>query len=113
MNSRAKGSVGESIAARYLAGRGYEVIALNYRTQAGEIDIIAQGDGMLVFVEVKARRNVEYGYPAEAVGSPKQQRIRDVASMYIAQKEFTGPVRFDVIELYMGDMKLRHIRNAF
>lgn len=114
INNKIKGRCGEEMAAQYLIKKGYIILERNYATDVGEIDIIAAGDGYLVFVEVKERLNENYGYPAEAVGFYKQRKISQVASQYIRQyRKFDASVRFDVVEVYLEEKIINHIENAF
>ena len=71
MNNKEKGDLGELIALKYLTKSGAEIIEKNYKIKTGEIDIIAKIDNELVFIEVKSRSNIRYGYPAEAVNYKK------------------------------------------
>ena len=66
MNNIEKGKLGEEIASKYIISKGGKVIERNYRTRVGEVDLIAKLNGELVFVEVKSRSNINYGYPAES-----------------------------------------------
>ena len=92
---------------------GYALEAL-VRAGVGEIDIICAYDGQIVFVEVKARRTNEYGAPSEAVNYFKQRKISQVASQFLSKyRKLNYPVRFDVVEVYMEDMSVNHIENAF
>ena len=68
-----RGQLGEDLAASYLAAHGYTIVARNFRTRYGEIDIIACKDGFVAFVEVKLRKNARFGLPREAVTHAKQQ----------------------------------------
>ncbi|MBR6898543.1 MAG: YraN family protein [Lachnospiraceae bacterium] len=112
-NNREKGSRYEERAAAFLENEGMTILARNYRTKAGEIDIIAKdSDGTLVFVEVKFRANLRTGWPAEAVGSNKQARIFRAAQWYMKQyKIYGGRMRFDVVSVLGGE--ITHIKNAF
>lgn len=103
---------GENLACRHLEGRGFTILERNFRIKAGEIDIIARRDDLLVFCEVKARESDEYGRPFEAVTPYKQGRIRRVAEAYLAIKnpDFED-ARFDVISIENGG--ITHIENAF
>lgn len=108
------GDSGEEIAANYLIEKGYEIIERNFRTNVGEIDIIAAHDGFIVFVEVKTRLNDKFGYGADAVGFHKRNKINQVACQYIAKRRlYNQSVRFDVIEVYTEDKRIEHIENAF
>ncbi|CUH95633.1 hypothetical protein P22_1707 [Propionispora sp. 2/2-37] len=110
------GTAGETAAAEYLEHQGYSILQRQYRSKLGEIDIIAQKDGVFVFVEVKTRRSLIYGLPVEAVGYRKQQKIIHTALCYLKQiKQIEAPCRFDVMEVYVSGFNFRcnHICNAF
>lgn len=112
--TKMRGDAGETIAAEYLKGIGYEIIDRNYRTGLGEIDIIAAGEGYLIFVEVKTRLNENHGYGADAVNFRKRRKINEVASQYIKKfRLYNQAVRFDIIEVYTEDKRVEHIKNAF
>ena len=105
---------GERLAARFLKKQGYCLIAQNWRVKSGELDIIARDHEVLVFVEVKQRKTAAFGRPAEFVGKEKQYRVRRTAQLYLLENPYSGPVRFDVIEvLGEGRPEINHIRNAF
>lgn len=87
INKKLTGKLGEDIAVRHLKQNGYIIITRNYRTKYGEIDVIAKDGKCLVFVEVKARRSENFGYPREAVDIYKQTRIKNIANLYIASKK--------------------------
>ncbi len=114
-NNINKGLLGEEIASKYLISEGYKIIDRNYRTKIGEIDIIAIKSQILVFVEVKARTNIDYGYPYEAVNWKKQQKIINSSLIYLKQKNLNNhQVRYDIIEVFLsGETKINHIENAF
>ncbi|MEG0050724.1 MAG: YraN family protein [Terrisporobacter sp.] len=114
MNNIEKGNLGEEIALKYLLSKGGKIIEKNYRTKIGEIDLIAKINGELVFVEVKSRSNINYGYPCEAVNCKKRKKITNVAKYYILENCLQNiSIRFDVIEIYLNDKKINHIVNAF
>ena len=69
------GKIGEDLATKYLSSSGYRILERNYRGKQGEIDIIATEKNKIIFVEVKARTNLKYGRPAEAVTKTKQIQI--------------------------------------
>lgn len=107
-----KGKENEIIAKNFLKNKGYKIIECNYKNDIGEIDIIAKQKDVLVFVEVKYRTTNMYGLPREAVGKFKQQKIKQVATIYLqTNKLFDSKIRFDVIEI-LGD-EITHIENAF
>jgi len=113
------GAEGEQLAAAFLVNHGFQILDTNYRTRTGEIDIIAEGHGFLVFVEVKTRRSNVYGTPAEAVTRKKQQKIVSAALDYLEKTHSQGKsqcFRFDVLEVEVdrkGTVKYNHIINAF
>jgi putative endonuclease len=95
---RELGRLGEQLADARLRAAGLRVVARNWRCREGETDLVAAGQGLLVFCEVKARRGDGYGTPAAAVTAAKQARLRRVAAAYLAANP-TVPsrVRFDVV----------------
>lgn len=111
------GKYGESLAASVLTEKGYKIIEKNYHYGHGEIDIIAEDNGILVFVEVKTRKNINYGEPEEAVTRLKQQQIIKIAGAYLYEKGLIEvDCRFDVIAILIADDKvpmINHITNAF
>ena len=110
------GPLGERVAARHLRRRGYVILARNYRTARGEIDLVAADDGTLVFIEVKARSTTGYGTPQAAVDERKQLRIRHAANAYrAAHRVGYLPVRFDVVAIVgVGPCRrLELLKNAF
>lgn len=112
--NRVKGDAGERIAEKYLKKSGYRIISRNFKTAAGEIDLIVTDDETLIFIEVKARSSDEYGMPCEAVDLKKQRKINVVAGQFIKRNMYFGAaVRFDVVEVYLSDSKVNHIINAF
>lgn len=114
-NNITKGSIGENMAVEYLISKGYKILDRNYRTKIGEIDAIAIISGILVFVEVKSRTNINYGYPCEAVNWKKQDKILRSSFIYMKHKKLTKhQVRYDIIEVYLSEKtKINHIENAF
>lgn len=110
------GEEGELFAARYIKKKGYKIKEQNYRTPLGEIDIIAMDGKTIVFIEVKTRKSVAYGYPFEAVNSHKQKQIIKTAHHYLLKKKYQNrPSRFDVLSLLnKGDSyEAEFIQNAF
>ena len=92
------GKLGEDLAVEELQRRGYAITARRYRTRCGEIDIVAERAGVLVFVEVKARMDAEFGTAAEAVTFRKQRRLTRMANDYLIRERVVDrPCRFDVV----------------
>lgn len=96
------GARGEDAACRWYVDNGYRIIARNWRITAGEIDLIVETDGLVVFCEVKTRSSVRWGLPAEAVHRTKQQRIRRLAAAWLEQNTGHHRVRFDVASVISG-----------
>ncbi len=120
MNIGVTGKNGEARVASFLRKSGYTIIKRNYQCRHGEIDIIAEKDEYIVFVEVKTRKEGSIVSPAEAVNSYKQQRILRTAEDYIVKTLCELQPRFDVAEVYIcktndGKIKysLNYIKNAF
>jgi len=117
LGTKVLGNQGEQAAAEALVQKGYVIEARNFRVPVGEIDIIARRQGVLVFVEVKTRRSLHFGRPAEAVGWKKQQRIIRAACWYLKWKHLEHmSCRFDVIEVYCtpaGSWSVQQLENAF
>lgn len=111
------GKLGEDCAATFLEAAGYTIIARNFRIRSAEIDIIAQRDNVLVFVEVKARSNIRHGLPSEAVTLRKQKKIIEAAGVFLQDERFCDcACRFDVVEVYLRGERveeINHIENAF
>ncbi len=114
-----KGKSGEEKAAVFLRLKGYKILEKNYRVGQGEIDLIAQRAGTLVFVEVKTRKGKSQGSPLEAVTPRKVKRLSGAAAFYLASHPLNGKTcRFDVVAVgpeknWMGLAKIQHIENAF
>ena len=113
------GAKGEKIAADYLKKQGYKIVAKNFHSAHGEIDIIAENKEFIIFIEVKARKDSEYnfknyGLPCEAVNKQKQQHIIYTAKIYLNDHPNDKAMRFDVIEVFLGDeIRTNHIEDAF
>ena len=114
MNRRKTGTEKEQSACRYLENHGCRILEQNYHAgRYGEIDIVAEEDGFLVFAEVKYRSGNAWGDPLEAVDFRKQQRICRVADRYLAEhrRPQDTPCRFDVIGITAEE--IRWVPNAF
>ena len=120
MTTRAElGRWGEDLAVQHLEAGGATVLARNWRTRSGELDVVAlEADGTLCFVEVKTRSGEGYGAPAEAVGRVKAQRLRVLAGQWLAEHRPAGTreLRFDVIAVVRlpgAPVRMTHLRAAF
>ena len=114
------GAWGEKQAAKALERTGFRIVERNFRTRFGEIDLIARKEVILAFVEVKLRKNTEYGSAREFVTSSKQRKIRLAAESYLCCRAWTQELqpRFDVIEVYAplgaeGKAEIIHLEDAF
>ena len=102
-NNREIGDKYEEKAVKLLISRGYEILERNYRVKAGEIDIIAKFEDTIVFVEVKYRKTLKYGYGLEAVDYRKIRRIYNAAKVYLTlNKKLLSKIRFDCIS-FLGE----------
>ncbi len=113
---RALGELGERVAARWLASKGWWIRARRYRNGHRDIDIVAQQQYMVAFVEVKTRTGLEFGDPVEAVDWRKQRELRRSAQVWISRHGLPGEdYRFDVIGVLQtgSGVKVKHIPNAF
>jgi putative endonuclease len=109
------GDKGEDNAVNFLFASGYEVLERNYRFGRAEIDIIASKESVLVFIEVKTRKNINYGYPENFLSEPQEDRIHRAAEEYVFQKSWQGEVRFDIIAILWdgSEPTLDHFEDAF
>ena len=101
LHNQKVGAWGEQVAADYLLAKGYDILARNARTSAGEIDLIAKKGDLLAFVEVKTRRSTSFGPPEEAITPAKQQHMSDAAELWLeAHPEEKGEWQLDVIAVW-------------
>jgi len=117
MHSRDIGALGEKIAADYLTGLGYTIRERNFRLREGEIDIIAEKDDFLVFIEVRTRTSNSYGTPEESVTAQKKGRLIALAEAYIEDRDdLPSSWRIDVVAIELGPKRkvarLEIIENA-
>lgn len=117
MNKRVIGDGNEDLASNYLISQGVKILARNFRCRQGEIDIIARDKEYLCFIEVKFRKDSNYGKPQEAVNISKQKKISKVSRFYLYSKNlsFDIPIRYDVIAVSLneGITTVKWIKNAF
>ena len=111
------GAIGEKLAVDFLKKRGYKILQRNYRCREGEIDIIAQKDEFLVFVEVRTKKNPAFGTPEESVTLSKREKLISLANAYIqAYNKPPQSWRIDVVAVELTPdnrvSRLEHIENA-
>ena len=102
-HTRAQGRLGEDEGVAWLRRQGYRIGERNFSSRAGEIDVVATEGDTLCFIEIKARASDAYGAAIEAVSPQKQRRIARAAALYLARKPFSGPCRFDVLGMDLGE----------
>ncbi|OQX18876.1 MAG: YraN family protein [Desulfobulbaceae bacterium A2] len=111
------GRRGEALAEAHLVHHGYRILARNWRSRLGEIDLVAEQGATLVFVEVKTRSSALRGSAAEAVTSDKQRRLTRLAREYLQHHgQLERAARFDVVAITLADdaePRVELIRNAF
>jgi putative endonuclease len=109
------GSHGEERAAWFYRLRGYQVVARNVRTRAGELDLIVRRGNTLAFVEVKTRHSLAAGHGYDAVNQQKRLRIIRLATQWLATHPHAGEIRYDVVSLDWNGhrFELTHIPDAF
>jgi len=112
------GRYGEDVAVNYLQERGYSIQARNLRLLRHEMDIVAERDGVLIFVEVKTRTNEAFGKGFEQITPQKQQRMARFSQLYLQKQEMERECRFDAISIEIHReswkiVKIVHFPNAF
>lgn len=112
MDNQAKGKYGEDLAVSFLEEKGFEIIERNYRYKRGEIDIIAMFENvLLVFIEVKIRKNDDFGSPETFVSNKQQRLIISGAEDYVYAINWHKDIRFDIITI--TNDQIEHIEDAF
>lgn len=118
-DSRLLGRWGEDLSAEYLRGKGYRILAANWKCRFGELDLVAEDGVYLCLVEVKLRKSAAYGSAAEFVDRRKQNRLRAAAELYLMRHPTDLQPRFDVVEIYAPqgmntkEPRISHLQNAF
>lgn len=118
-SSAERGKWGEQEAAKYLRKEGYVLLSAGYRTRHGELDIIAEKDGVIVVVEVKTRSAFDFARGIDAVSPHKIRRMKSAAMAFIASRNDDRPLRFDVIEILAGEFRddppkeMNHYKNVY
>lgn len=114
---RRLGDRGEQLAADLLLGKGYHLLARNWRAnRTGELDLVMQQDACLVAVEVRTRRGDAYGRADESLTPAKQARLAQLTESYCAEQGWSGPRRVDVVAISLDAagrlLEIRHIEDA-
>ena len=119
LSSRRIGAIGEELARHHLEGKGYRVVASNYRCRWGEIDLIARDGREWVFVEVRTRRSDAYGSPEESITPGKARRLTLTAQEFLAQRRTISEEpewRIDLVAIRLGPgrrvVSIGHLENV-
>jgi len=110
------GKRGEQIAVEYLENLGYRILNVNWKCARAEVDVIADQNGAIIFVEVKTRSSTDYGHPEEFVDYKKERQLEFASSAYIEMRGHEGEIRFDIIAIVFENKdlyKINHIEDAF
>ncbi|MDB4915686.1 MAG: hypothetical protein JWM95_3330 [Gemmatimonadetes bacterium] len=113
---QAFGELGERIAERWLRERGWKIVQRRFRSGHRDIDLVVEQDGLVAFVEVKARRGDRFGDPVQAVNWRKQKELGRSARVWVARHGRKGEAyRFDVVGVLMDgtSVRIRHVESAF
>lgn len=115
MDKLEKGRAGETLAAEYMQAQGYRIVEKNWHYRHLEIDVIAENDDFIVFIEVKTRKTDRYGQPEEFVTRQKQKNIIEAAGFYMKRSRCVKEVRFDIISVILdrGAASVYHIPDAY
>lgn len=116
MLQKVTGDSGEEKACKFLIEKGYNIRDRNYRYRRNEIDIIAQNEGQLVFIEVKTKSYHAFGPPELSVDQAKADRVMEAAENYIYENGWYGDIRFDIISITMLNEQVKeisHFEDAF
>ena len=113
---QAFGELGERIAERWLRRRGWRLVQRRFRHGHRDIDLVVERDGIVAFVEVKARRGAEFGGPVQAVNYRKRKQLERSAMVWIDRHgRDQESYRFDVVGVLLdgADVRICHVENAF
>lgn len=114
-DNRNVGFLGEDLAADALEKKGYKILKRNFQNRFGEIDIIARDRSILVFVEVKTKKGVDFGMPEEMINASKLRRVQKMAEVYMNGKNL--PCRIDVLAITLSPqnqlLSLNHYENVY
>lgn len=113
-SAKETGRQGEDRALAYLEEKGYTLVQRNFRHRRAEIDLIVRKDQLLVFVEVKARQNTEYGFPESFVSPQQASLITEAADHYVREQNWSGMIRFDIVAITLEPViAIEHFEDAF
>lgn len=114
-SNRHIGYLAENLARKALRQKGYQILDSNFTNRFGEIDIIAKDKDVLVFVEVKAKKGIDFGLPEEMINKHKLKRVQNMAAIYMKGKSL--PCRIDVVAIILSAanelVRLTHYENVY
>ena len=109
-----KGQEGENIAAEFLETKGYHILEKNFRAGQLELDLIAKQQDCLVFVEVRLRKNADFGYPESSMSKAKINAVKRAAEIYLNKTHWLGDIRFDMIAIVeKPNLDIQHFVDAY
>ena len=111
--SQAQGKLGETLASQFFEEQGFSIVTRNYRWRRNEIDLIVKKEQLLVFVEVKLRKNQHFGSPEDFMSEAQQQRVLQAAEHYVLENNWLHDIRFDIIAITQQKGELLHLPDAF
>ena len=111
MTTKQIGDKGEEQAVMFIVSKGYKILERNFRYKRAEVDIIAQTSNLLVFIEVKTRKNSQFGFPEQFVDSNKANMVHSAATAYLEDINWLDDIRFDIIAITDGEIE--HFEDAF
>ncbi|NIP33031.1 YraN family protein [Candidatus Saccharibacteria bacterium] len=109
--SKQLGKWGEAVAAAFLIKKGFELIEKNWRAHPGEIDLVMKDRDEIVFIEVKTRSDIGFGYPEESITDKKIQSLVESCEKYINEKEIDSNWRLDVISIIGDENGIKNIKH--
>lgn len=107
------GKTGEDLSVDYLLNNGFKIIERNYRYKHCEIDIIAEKNNCLHFIEVKYRKTNTYGYPETFVSNNQKERIKTASDNYIFEKSWEWNISFDIISIEENNNSIIFFEDAY
>ena len=117
MQAKSIGTKGEDLGAHYLLAKGYRILENNFRCRAGEIDLIAEQKGKLIFVEVKTRSSSVFGFGEESIDARKQRRLKSVMREYLAHSPRFEEIQCDALSIFLDAdgmvAFIKHFENIF
>ena len=113
-NTNKIGRWGEACALKYLESCGFYLYHSNYRYGRNEIDLIVYQQDLLLFVEVKTRRQIHHGFPESFLSDEQKEHIHLAAQHFLLEHPWPGRIRFDIISIWMKTpLGVEHFMDAF